>query len=104
MMKKFTAYVLAICAMCQSVASAQITSTQTSEEGDIRIDSTLPDKYVDDYYMWYDDSKWYAFTQDKDKNKNVLEKEIIPEIIPLPRAVKKLEANTDIPKINNDGA
>ena len=41
---------------------------------------------------------------DKDKNKNVLEKEIIPEMIPLPRAVKKLEANTDIPKINNDGA
>ena len=52
-MKKFTAYVLAVCAMCQSVASAQITSTQTSEEGDIRIDITLPDKYVDDYYSLY---------------------------------------------------
>lgn len=36
-------------------------------------------KYVDDYYMWYDDSKWYAFTQDKDKNKKavILEGDIL---------------------------
>ena len=52
-MKKFTAYVLAICAVCQSVASAQITATQTSEEGDIKIDIALPDKYIDDYYSLY---------------------------------------------------
>ena len=52
-MKRFLSVLTALSIFGSQTAFAQISSTQTSEESDITIDVTLPEKYIEDYYSLY---------------------------------------------------